>query len=156
MEPQAHVEILTQPLDEKLVSAIESIGNRTPRNHGNYIPALDKALEIMTADAPNRGSVLLLPFSDGAPSDQRLMQCEHGIEIFSIDRKQDPKMGHRSAGSAWDCRRKLQQAGMPGPTRDAATFAASLLTPRARPVARPARQDGHAARLGVRADDGEL
>lgn len=109
MSDQATVEILTQPLDEKLVATIERIGRRNPKNHGNYIPALDKALEIMTADAPNRGSVLLLLFSDGAPSDQRLMECEHRIQVFGIDRKQDPVMGHRSAGSAWACRAKLHE-----------------------------------------------
>ena len=73
------------------------------------IPALDKAIEVMTADAPNRGNLLVLFFSDGAPSDQQAMECEHGVKIFEIDRKEDPFMGHRSQGAAWNCRSRLHQ-----------------------------------------------
>ena len=71
------------------------------------IPALDKALEVMTADAPNRGSLLLLFFSDGAPSDQAHMQCEHGVPVFQVDRKAEPLMQHKSAASAWTCRSRV-------------------------------------------------
>ena len=61
----------------------------------------------MTADAPNRGSVLLLIFSDGAPSDQQPMECKHCVKVFEIDRRQDPFMQHTSAGAAWNCRNQL-------------------------------------------------
>ena len=61
----------------------------------------------MTADAPNRGSLLLLFFSDGAPSDQALMQCEHGVPVFQVDRKAEPLMQHKSAASAWTCRSRV-------------------------------------------------
>jgi len=61
----------------------------------------------MTADAPNRGSLLLLFFSDGAPSDQALMQCEHGVPVFQVDRKAEPLMQHKSAASAWTCRGRV-------------------------------------------------
>jgi len=109
MSDTATVEIHTQPLDASLITKLEQIQRRAPRSHGNYIPALDKALEVMTADAPNRERMLLLLFSDGAPSDHSTMQCEHGVPIFELDRKQDPQMGHRSTGQAWACRAKLQQ-----------------------------------------------
>jgi hypothetical protein len=107
MSDKAKVEIKTHPLDDSLIPLLEKIGKRGPRSHGNYIPALDKALELMTADAPNRGSLLLLLFSDGAPSDQQGYECEHGVKVFETDRKADPLMGHRSAGSAWNCRTQL-------------------------------------------------
>lgn len=109
MSNDASVLIDTKPLDESFIKNIERISKRRPKSHGNYIPALDKALEVMTADAPNRSSVLLLFFSDGAPSDQSCMKCEHGIQIFDIDRKVDPKMQHTSKGSAWNCRKRIME-----------------------------------------------
>ena len=108
MSDEARVMIRTKPLNESLIPEIQQIGRRPPKSHGNYLPALDRALEVMTEDAPNRASVLLLFFSDGAPSDQSEMECEHGVPVFQIDRKQDPLMQHRSAGQAWACRGKVQ------------------------------------------------
>ena len=107
MGDNATVLLKTQPLDETLIANLERIGKRRPKSHGNYIPALDKALEVMAADAANRASVLLLFFSDGAPSDTSKMECEHGLAVFDFNHKEDPKMGHRSAGSAWSCRKNL-------------------------------------------------
>ena len=107
MSGTADVQIRTEPLDASLIPKLEKIGKRRPAFDGNYIPALDKALEVMTADAPNRARLLLLFCSDGAPSDSSLMECEHGMRIFEIDRKLDPKMGHRSEASAWACRTNL-------------------------------------------------
>jgi hypothetical protein len=109
MSDTATIQIHTQPLDESLMLKLEKISNRAPRSHGNYIPALDKALEVMTADAPNRARLLLLFCSDGAPSDSTTLECEHGVKIFEVDRKEDALMGHRSAGSAWQCRKNLHE-----------------------------------------------
>lgn len=55
--------------DETLIDKLDRASEQRPRSHGNYIPALDKALEVMKVDASNRSSLLLLFFSDGAPSD---------------------------------------------------------------------------------------
>ena len=111
MSDSASILIDKQPLDSNLIAKIEKIQrSRQPRSHGNYIPALDKALEVMTEDAKNRGSLVLLLFSDGAPSDQVLMECEHGVPIFQIDRQEDPLMRHRSRGLAWSCRKRLQES----------------------------------------------
>lgn len=108
MMDDARVLIDKEPLNESLIGLLETLSSKIkPRSHGNYLPALDKALEVMKADAANRGSVLLLFFSDGAPSDQQSMKCEHGIELFQIDRKADPKMQHRTKGAAWFCRKKI-------------------------------------------------
>ncbi|KAL7548108.1 hypothetical protein ACHAWF_011406 [Thalassiosira exigua] len=109
MNDEATVLIKTHPLDHSLITRIENIKSRRPRSHGNYIPALDKALEVMIEDAPNRGSLLLLLFSDGAPSDQQSMECEHGIPVFQIDRREDPMMQHNTKASAWSCRRFLHE-----------------------------------------------
>jgi len=109
MSDTATVQIHTQPLDESLVLKLEKISNRAPRSHVNYIPALDKKLEVMTADAPNRARLLLLFCSDGASSDSTTLMCEHGVKLFAVDRKADPLMGHRLAGSAWFCRNALHE-----------------------------------------------
>lgn len=107
MSDQAHVLVHTKKLDHSLIQDLERLSKRRPKSHGNYIPALDLALDVMKADAANRSSLLLLFFSDGAPSDQTTMTCQHNIPLFSIDRKVDPKMQHNSKGSAWHCRKQI-------------------------------------------------
>ncbi|KAL3936397.1 MAG: hypothetical protein SGBAC_008274 [Bacillariaceae sp.] len=103
MSDTATVLLHKMPLDESLIKDLQRLSKRRPKSHGNYIPALDKALEVMRADAENASSLLLLFFSDGAPSDQANMKCVHGIDIFNINRKIDPKMGHKSKNQAWKC-----------------------------------------------------
>ena len=107
MSDEATVLINKHSLDHNLITKIESLKNRRPKSHGNYIPALDKALEVMMEDAPNRGSMLLLMFSDGAPSDQQCMHCEHGLPVFQIDRDEYPTLQHSTKASAFSCRRSL-------------------------------------------------
>ena len=107
MSIDAKVLIETKPLNTSFIKDIERISKRRPKSHGNYLPALDKALEVMKSDAPNRSNVLLLFFSDGAPSDHQFIACEHGVKVFEIDRKLDPKMQHSTTGSAWHCRKKI-------------------------------------------------
>jgi hypothetical protein len=109
MSDTSSVLINTKPLNKSLIEDFERMSRRRPRSHGNYIPALDKALEVMTADAHNRSSLLLLFFSDGAPSDQQDIQCEHNVPIFQIDRRTDPLMQHRTKGSAWRCRKLVME-----------------------------------------------
>jgi len=103
MSDAATVLLHKQPLNESLIDDLERLSKRRPKSHGNYIPALDKALEVMKADAANTSGLLLLLFSDGAPSDQQNMQCVHGINIFHINRYIDPKIQHRTKGQAWKC-----------------------------------------------------
>lgn len=109
MSDTSSVLIDKKPLNKSLIEDFERMSRRRPRSHGNYIPALDKALEVMTADAHNRSSLLLLFFSDGAPSDQQDIQCEHNVPIFQIDRRADPLMQHRTKGSAWNCRKRVME-----------------------------------------------
>ena len=42
---------------------------RTPRSHGNYLPALNMATEILKADAHSGSQLFVVFLSDGAPSD---------------------------------------------------------------------------------------
>ncbi|MDC0525437.1 VWA domain-containing protein [bacterium] len=110
MRDTAHVELDCVPLDAHFVTSLREISCRTPRSHGNYLPALDKALEIMSADAPNRASVLLVLLSDGSPSDAWSRRCKCGIAVFDIDRKQDPNLGHINKGKAYKCRTAVHDA----------------------------------------------
>jgi hypothetical protein len=74
----AEVLIDRHPLEATLSSKLKSLRKRRPKSQGNYIPALNKALEMMVADAPNRANFLLLFLSDGAPSDHTVQCCKHG------------------------------------------------------------------------------
>jgi len=110
MRDTAHVELDKVPLDANFVTKLRDISTRAPRSHGNYVPALDKALEILTADAPNRASVLLVLLSDGAPSDHMLRACKCGIKVFEYNHKEQPLMGHTSRGKAYKCREAVHAA----------------------------------------------
>ncbi|CAJ1945811.1 unnamed protein product [Cylindrotheca closterium] len=108
MSNTATVEINKKTLDDSLIHDLQRLSKRQPKLHGNYIPALDKALEITKADAENTSSLLFLFFSDGAPSDHQFMKCTHGINVFSKinqrnDRRNDRKMERTSRNQAWKC-----------------------------------------------------
>ena len=108
MHASAHVELDKVPLDAAFVTKLEGISTRRPRSHGNYLPSLDKALAILSADAPSRASVLLMLLSDGAPSDAWSRECACGIR-FSKSR-QEPLMGHPSKAKAYKCRTAIHTA----------------------------------------------
>ena len=108
MSDDASVLVDKHPLDNDLVDTLKLLGKRRPRSHGNYLPSLDKALEIMREDAKNRANLLLLLLSDGAPSDHTREPCEHGVCVWEMNHKEEPFMGHSSQGQAWNCRKKLQ------------------------------------------------
>ena len=64
-------------------AALKARGGSYARSHGNYLPALDKALEILQDDAHNRGTLMLLFLSDGAPSDHVSRSCPHGFPVWT-------------------------------------------------------------------------
>ncbi|CAJ1947683.1 unnamed protein product [Cylindrotheca closterium] len=104
MSNTATVQIHKKTLDDSLIHDLQRLSKRQPKLHGNYISALDKALEITKADTENMSSLLFLFFSDGAPSDHQIMKCAHGINVFSkINQRNDRKMEHTSRNQAWKC-----------------------------------------------------
>ncbi|CAJ1947687.1 unnamed protein product [Cylindrotheca closterium] len=107
MSNAATVLLHKRPLNGSLIGDLERLSKRRPRSHGNYIPALDKALEVMKADAENTSSLLLLLFSDGAPSDHQSRQCDHGIDVFQINKEIYPEMHHDSKIQANKCKNKI-------------------------------------------------
>jgi hypothetical protein len=65
MNDDASVLVDKYPLNSSLALHLNDLGKRYPCSHGNYLPALDKAFEIMLADSSNRANFLLLFLSDG-------------------------------------------------------------------------------------------
>ena len=85
MNDSATVVFSKQPLEAALSRTLRSRGSNYARSHGNYLPVLHKALEIMRADAANSAGFLLLFLSDGAPSDHTEKACQHGIKVWQPD-----------------------------------------------------------------------
>ena len=97
--------------EKATVELIQRLRNRGiishARSHGNYLPALDKAIEIMREDAPNRGSMMLLFLSDGAPSDHTEQKCEHNVQVWKHDKHRPTTAGKfkfLECVSGWPCR----------------------------------------------------
>ncbi len=51
---------------------------------GNYLPALDKALELLQPDRDGDHQLFVLFLSDGAPSDHAFMECDHGYQVWCV------------------------------------------------------------------------
>ena len=81
------------------------------RSHGNYLPALDKVIDLSSQDAANQKQLWLLFLSDGAPSDHVSMSCSHGVQVWqpapagSGFHKGKPKLQQCSYSKA--CRQSL-------------------------------------------------
>ena len=82
MTDRAKLIINKSRLDESLAKALQARGKSQARSHGNYLPALDMSLEILQHDASNRGTLMLLFLSDGAPSDHLVRECSHGCKVW--------------------------------------------------------------------------
>eukprot|EP00121_Abeoforma_whisleri_P009327 Awhi_evm1s8574 len=67
IHPKIYKEPLTWELYNKFVGLAEAAWMRT-RDHGNYIPAMDLAIQTLQ-DSPSNCALLLLFLSDGQPSD---------------------------------------------------------------------------------------
>lgn len=86
------------------------------RSHGNYLPALDAALQALQHDAADRQTLMLLFLSDGEPSDHLQRECEHGVRVWSEEA--EPTMRRRSGranlkqcpafAQPWRCRREVK------------------------------------------------
>lgn len=102
-------------LHEDLAKALKARGSSYARSHGNYLPALDKALEILQEDAPNRGTLMLLFLSDGAPSDHSVRKCPHGYQVWQdlgngAVRSNGKKALTNCPIGHWQCRKSTKDA----------------------------------------------
>ncbi|GLC46882.1 hypothetical protein PLESTB_000663900 [Pleodorina starrii] len=89
-----------------LVSWLRGRMTARARSHGNYLPALDAALDLLAADAGRTAQLFVVLLSDGAPSDHTEMCCSHGYYVWQPDGYDpyNPQMQHRGRG-----KQRLQQ-----------------------------------------------
>jgi hypothetical protein len=116
MADGASVAIHKSPLDQALANSLQARSTQRARSHGNYLPALDKALEVLQADASSCRTLMLLFLSDGEPSDHLERCCEHGVAVWKEDAGQ--QMLRRSGRSnlnmcfarrrPWECRKTVK------------------------------------------------
>jgi len=114
MSREADVIIDKAPLDAQLAQALKMRARSRARSDGNYLPALDKALEILQADASNRGTLMLLFLSDGAPSDHCTRRCNHGFPVWQSTGAllRNGKQAFREcplASPQWQCRADVKK-----------------------------------------------
>jgi hypothetical protein len=82
MSDEAEVVFERQPFDQAMVNTMQHLKNSRAHSHGNYLPALDKAIEVLEADAFSGAQLFLVFLSDGAPSDHCQMCCQHGVQVW--------------------------------------------------------------------------
>ncbi|KXZ55304.1 hypothetical protein GPECTOR_3g439 [Gonium pectorale] len=72
--------------DQALLDYIKGCASRHARSHGNYLPALDLALELFYEDVGHSRHAFLVFLSDGAPSDHSCpydeWKCAHGHPVW--------------------------------------------------------------------------
>jgi hypothetical protein len=82
MSDEAEVVFERQPFDQDMVNTMQHLKSSRAHSHGNYLPALDKAIEVLEADAFSGAQLFLVFLSDGAPSDHCQMCCQHGVQVW--------------------------------------------------------------------------
>ena len=88
MSDDAAVVFERQPLHEDLSEPFRERMHSRGAFHGNYIPALQKASEVLLKDRGTQRQLFLLFLSDGAPSDHVGKACVHGIQVWSQNGEQ--------------------------------------------------------------------
>jgi len=83
MSDGARLVINRHPIDDNLIDLLKLLGDGYAKSHGNYLPALDKVLELFRID--NARKLFLLFLSDGAPSDHNFLECAHGVQVWQPD-----------------------------------------------------------------------
>jgi hypothetical protein len=78
----AEVVFSRRPMARSLSDELRARANIRARSHGNYIPALDAALEALRRDVEQDRQLFLLFLSDGEPSDHQMIPCEHDVFVW--------------------------------------------------------------------------
>ena len=91
MSDDAHVLLEKVPLDEELARCLAQRRESYAHSHGNYLPSLSKAVQLLSAS--RESSRLMLVFlSDGAPSDHLFRECAHGMQVWQpLENSEKPK-----------------------------------------------------------------
>eukprot|EP00929_Paragymnodinium_shiwhaense_P088872 TRINITY_DN49187_c0_g1_i1.p1 TRINITY_DN49187_c0_g1~~TRINITY_DN49187_c0_g1_i1.p1 ORF type:complete len:759 (+),score=107.99 TRINITY_DN49187_c0_g1_i1:52-2277(+) len=113
MSDDAQVVFERQALSAGLVDEVRDRAHNRARSHGNYLPALDQAHELLRSDAKRGTRSLLIFLSDGAPSDHNAMECSHGVRVWESEQSGVVRFDGRpqlrscfSGGNA--CRKNVQ------------------------------------------------
>mmetsp|Transcript_10216 Transcript_10216/g.16539 ORF Transcript_10216/g.16539 Transcript_10216/m.16539 type:complete len:690 (+) Transcript_10216:55-2124(+) len=85
MSKKAHVVLERTPLKDSLLGVLEKLKRTRARSHGNYIPALDKVLEVLSPDYHKPTRLYLVFLSDGAPSDHTFEECVDGVKVWQVE-----------------------------------------------------------------------
>ncbi|XRB13182.1 VWFA domain-containing protein [Pseudoscourfieldia marina] len=65
-----------------MLNKLDKERNKRARSHGNYLPALRAADELLAKDSRSFARLMVLLLSDGAPSDHQEMECKHGTMVW--------------------------------------------------------------------------
>ena len=117
MSNEAKVVIDRHPIDVNLKREFEKRAKMRAKSHGNYLPALDKVLEVLKPDKAQSSHLFLIFLSDGAPSDHNEVTCQHGAQVWQPDPaggmfKGKPSFNENACGSketAKECRKAVKQ-----------------------------------------------
>eukprot|EP00899_Mesostigma_viride_P028369 jgi/Mesvir1/8717/Mv02647-RA.1 len=85
MSDEARVILNRVPVNEALAEALRGRRSSHARSHGNYLPALQKAIELLREDAHHNARLFVLFLSDGAPSDHNELACDHDVQVWQPD-----------------------------------------------------------------------
>jgi len=113
MGKSAEVLLERAPIDDILMRYFRSRGSSRARSHGNYLPALHKAIEILREDADRQVQLFLVLLSDGAPSDHSEQTCVHGVQVWQEGNnrvKFKGKTALRACVGGQACRLQLKKA----------------------------------------------
>ena len=87
----AEVVFSRRPMARILSDELRARANIRARSHGNYIPALDAALEVFRQNVNEDTQLFLIFLSDGEPSDHQAIPCEHDVFVWqrALDSRTD-------------------------------------------------------------------
>ncbi|KAJ1475844.1 kinase-like domain-containing protein, partial [Baffinella frigidus] len=94
MSDAATVIFEREPIHARLGEKFRERMLSTARNHGNYLPALERSGEVLLRDRETNRQLFLLFLSDGAPSDHVGKECPHGIKVWTQDGNRLDARGH--------------------------------------------------------------
>ena len=77
-------------------------------HHGNYLLALDEVFELLTPDYHNDTRLQIIFLSDGAPSDQNEIPCDHGYLVWHTAHGAGNTKGVCPIGKTKDCRNQVR------------------------------------------------
>lgn len=108
MSDEATVLLERSPVDDELLAFLKRRMTSRARSHGNYLPALDVALDLLAGDVRRQSQLFLVFLSDGAPSDHTEMTCSHGYSVWKhVDRPQNGRWRLQNCPVSNDCRAQV-------------------------------------------------